>query len=167
MISCALPGIPGKDFRIVQTFYDNPNKHYTLLYGMKGHGGYDLAPMIPGTPSLPLFSPHDGFIQYIDSGSVGLGKHAIITDARTGRQSYLGHMSRFMAIANGSWVHERDQVGIMGTTGDSTNFHVHQAFKHIDISGNVLEANNGFGGCVPVGEFISLWTFGSLTDHGV
>lgn len=167
MISSPLPGIPGKDFRILQNFYDNPNNHYTSLYGMKGHGGYDLDPMVPGQQGVVVYSPQDGYIQYSDSGKVALGKHAIITDARTGRQSILGHFARFMNIPNGTWVHERDQVGIMGQTGDATGVHVHFAFKHVDVAGNALEKGNGFDGCIPVGEYTSLWMSGTLTPSGV
>lgn len=168
MISSPLPGIPGKDFRIVQTFYDNPNRHYTKLYGMKGHGGYDLAPMTPGQRGVIVYAPHDGILEQINAGAVGLGRHVTLTDRELGRLTYLGHFERYVASAkNGQLVHEHDPVGIMGETGDATGVHVHFEFKHIrPQDGAVIDAGNGFRGAVPIGYLTSLWLPQTLTAEG-
>lgn len=165
MISCPLPGVPDKDFRIKQTYYDNPDGHYTQFYGMLGHGGYDLCPMLPGTRGVLVYAPHDGLLRQYDTGKKGLGKHVIIEDPRNGRRSYLGHFERFHAAApDGWWIHEHDPVGM---TGDATGIHVHFAFAHIDMAGKLLDADNGFLGCIPVGCLTSLWMQQTLTTVGV
>lgn len=155
MIFCCLPGLPGVDFRLVQTFYDRPD--YYRKYGLAAHAGYDLAPMVPGTRGVIVYAPHDGLVLQRDFGKAGYGRHAEIVDLAGGRASVCAHFERFFKLPADGRVRQGDPVGVMGMTGDATGVHVHFDFRRVDQEGNTLGEGNGFSGRIPVGQYVRLW----------
>lgn len=159
MIFSPLSGLLDKDYRITQEFGVNPK--YYVKYGLRGHNGCDLSAYI-GTQ---LFAPFDGYVQYADEGKIGYGKYAtIISDViginRQRRRVDLGHLSRFMNLSNGSFIHQGDPVGISGNSGDSTGPHVHITYKVLDADGKVLDYNNGYHGAIDISPYIQTWVVG-------
>ncbi len=159
-----LSPLPGRLFRITQRFYDRPE--YYTKYGLKAHGGIDLSPPIPGMKGMTVYAPHEGYITTNDFGSKGFGKHIYITSEPydregTRRQTVLAHFDSFL-VHGGQFVAAGDPVGIMGTTGDSTNVHCHFGYRRVDEDGNVLEPKNGFNGFIDVSPYVHYWTLSTL-----
>lgn len=152
-------GLPNRHFRLMQKFGDRPE--YYKKYGHKGHNGYDIAPFIRGQKGVPIYAPHDGFVTIGDQGKIGYGKFVTITSEvynKKGhrRQSHLAHLASF-DVADSVWVNQGEQIGIMGTTGDSTGVHLHWTYKRLDVDKNIMDKDNGYNGAIDVGLNTLLW----------
>ncbi len=160
-----LSPLPGRLWRITQRFNDRPE--YYAKYGLKAHAGLDIAPLIPGTKGVVVCAPHEGYVELNDFGKKGFGKHIYITSEPYvrqdcfRRQSVLAHLDSFL-VNNGSFVSAGDPIGIMGTTGDSTNVHVHFGYRVLEMGGHVRNADNGFNGFVDVSRFTLYWSSSTL-----
>lgn len=132
---------------ITQGFGERPE--YYAKYGMNGHNGIDFrAPM--GTK---LFSPIEGKVQVIRS-TVGYGLHIIIT--KSNLKVVLGHLSEVF-VRDGDLVHLGDKIGLTGNSGDSSAPHLHVTVKKLDDNGNVIDADNGFGGAFDFQDLTIRW----------
>lgn len=101
------------------------------------HAGTDWGPPVPGQRGVPVFAMldgkvtrvgwnlwkyHTGLAVEIDHGMVtGLGS----TDRMA---SYAGHLAS-ATVKAGDTVRAGQQIGVMGTTGNSTAIHLHQGLK--------------------------------------
>lgn len=158
MINCPLLGLPLKDFRKTQGFGTDP-AHYRQ-YGLKGHNGYDLAPAKPGQQGVIVYAAHEGYLHQYDEGDKGYGRYVeLFSQGIDGEgekmKTIYGHLASFLTPA-GAYVHQGDPIGVMGSTGDSTNTHLHFTFKKLDMVGNTLNWNNGYKGALDIGKYIRL-----------
>jgi hypothetical protein len=100
---------------ITDTYIDHVNRD-----GYMGYNGYDVASY--GGAAILLYSPISGKVIYSGWSDNGLGNHIMMQNDNY--QCLLGHMSA-CGYAVGAEVVAGKQVGIMGSTGNSTGVHVH------------------------------------------
>jgi len=117
-----LAGKDGKDFRIMQRF------HTPVSYTASGiHGALDIAPKAPGEKGIVLKAAHEGYVKVGKDKDLG-NYISIISQPYTvegeKRKSIYAHLEK-VGVKSGQFVHMGDPVGVMGTTGFSTNVHLH------------------------------------------
>jgi murein DD-endopeptidase MepM/ murein hydrolase activator NlpD len=94
------------------------------------HNGMDIAsPSRSGMP--PLLACSSGTVVRAGWDPFGLGLHVRV-DHGNGFETVYGHMSR-LDVSYGDSVDRGDQVGLMGSTGNSTGPHVHFMIKYNGI----------------------------------
>ena len=57
---------PEGTYRLTQRFGERPA--YYAKYGLRGHNGLDLAPLIRGRTDMYVFAPHEGYVKLGDEG---------------------------------------------------------------------------------------------------
>jgi len=100
------------------------------------HNGVDIA---AGRQSAmpPILACESGTVTRSGWDPFGLGLHVII-DHGDGYQSVYGHMSR-LDVSYGESVDRGEQIGVMGSTGNSTGPHTHFMFKYNGVAQNPLD----------------------------
>lgn len=99
------------------------------------HNGLDIAsPSSQGMP--PLFACSSGTVVRAGWDPFGLGLHVRI-DHGNGFMSIYGHMSR-LDVSYGDRVKRGEQIGLMGSTGNSTGPHVHFMVQYNGVSQDPL-----------------------------
>lgn len=155
--------IRGRLFRVSQRFGERPE--YYEKYGHEGHNGIDFAPLW-GMPAPVICAPHEGYVMVGDEGKLGYGKYVNITSLPyqydgTQRRSDLAHLKEIW-VRPGQFVSAGDQIGVMGSTGDSTATHLHWTYKKAR-DGKTLGKDNGFKGALDIGQFAAYW--GNTLTH--
>ena len=91
--------------------------------GIHGHNGVDLASF--GGAHIPILAAADGTVIISKSGgwNGGYGNYVVIKHPN-GMQTLYGHMSANL-VASGDHVTKGQQIGNMGSTGQSTGVHLH------------------------------------------
>ena len=91
--------------------------------GIHGHNGVDLASF--GGAKIPILAAADGTVLISKSGgwNGGYGNYVVIKHSN-GTQTLYGHMSANLVSA-GAHVSNGQQIGRMGSTGQSTGVHLH------------------------------------------
>lgn len=94
----------------------------TDYYGTRGgnHLGVDFA----GGSDNPIYAAADGVVQIANSGLGGSGNWVVIKHDNDVYTSYM-HLRDLPMVNEGDTVVKGQQIGIMGTTGDSTGPHLH------------------------------------------
>ncbi len=160
MINSPLPGKKGKDWRLTQGFGERPDLY--KQFGVKGHDALDFAGPNPGD-KVPCFACYDGEITAMGWSSYGYGNFIKILTDRGGdgnhRELLYAHLDSFAPnISIGSRVYLGDQLGIIGTTGNSTGVHLHLAVRKINpLDGAVVNYDNGFKGRFDYEPFLLEW----------
>ena len=136
-------------FEITQRPGENPE--YYAKYGLAGHNGIDFAPRPKGRRA-PCYAPHEGYVQVLDDGNVGYGKHVIIISEPYNREGHrkhstLAHLASFNVV-NGQWIGTSDLIGIIGNTGDSSGPHLHWTPRKCERNGGIIDYNNGLKGVI-------------------
>lgn len=106
--------------------YGNPSAGYTCGF----HTGIDFPASGTAESNPALFACCEGVVTYVYKNSTGstpsLGNQVQIRDDRTGLYYRYCHMKYGSVTLNvGDRVNTGSQVGIMGTTGNSTGVHLH------------------------------------------
>jgi murein DD-endopeptidase MepM/ murein hydrolase activator NlpD len=108
---------PVKYTRIASRF--NPRRRHPILKVTRPHYGIDYA----ASTGTPIFAVADGQVVY-RGWSSGYGKLVKVRHTN-GFVSYYAHMSRFAGtVSSGDWVHQKQVIGYVGSTGLSTGPHV-------------------------------------------
>lgn len=106
-------------YPVTQTWGVNPSSY--AKFGLKGHNGVDY-----GTPmNTPIIAPHAGTILEVFNDPQGYGLYVKIENDQEG--SILAHLSR-QDVKVGQVVTEGQQIGLSGTTGNSTGSHLHWGY---------------------------------------
>lgn len=106
-------------YPVTQTWGVNPSSY--ARFGLKGHNGVDY-----GTPMrTPIIAPHGGTILEVANDPQGYGLYVKIENDQEG--SILAHLSR-QDVKVGQVVKEGEQIGLSGTTGNSTGSHLHWGY---------------------------------------
>lgn len=87
------------------------------------HTGIDIAPKIAGTRNVPIYATQDGIVR-VASYSKSMGNYIYLQHTSDGYTSVYMHMQR-ISVLQGKRVKKGQQIGIMGTTGNSTGIHLH------------------------------------------
>ena len=123
------------DQPVTQIFNDSCCRASYAKFGMQGHNGIDYG--LPcGTPVIAAFN---GTI-YSGFEANGYGNYIFLRDDQ-GNEAVYGHLSRIQ-VGSGR-VSEGQQIGLSGTTGNSTGCHLHFGYRPIGYN-----RNNGFLGYV-------------------
>ena len=83
------------------------------------HTGIDMA----GNLDTPILAAGDGVVVSALAGSTGYGNHIIIAHAG-GILTLYGHLDK-VEVQAGDAVHQGQEIGLMGSTGNSTGPHLH------------------------------------------
>ena len=87
------------------------------------HTGTDIAPKIAGTTGVPIYATQDGIVKRSRSHNT-MGNYIYLKHLSDGYSSVYMHMARLL-VKEGQRVKKGQQIGIMGTTGNSTGIHLH------------------------------------------
>lgn len=145
--------------RITQHF--GQNKQHYGQYGLLGHDGLDLTGPVQGA-SVPVYAPCDGIVTLTGTitGFAAYGKGVLITSPpdRLGRrrQVILGHHASVSAL-DGQYIHQGEQIGMMGSTGASTGMHCHVGLRFLLPDGSIENFGNGFHGWINAEPYIRFW----------
>ena len=100
--------------------------------GVTLHGGLDIS---TGNND-PLYSMVNGTVLYSQWNTGGYGNCIVMRDDTTGDAFLYGHMRDLPLKSVGQTVTVGEQVGIEGTTGQSTGIHLHIEWQNIGASGS-------------------------------
>lgn len=145
--------------RITQHFGQNPQNY--SQYGLKGHDGLDITGPQKGA-SVPVFAPCDGILTFTTGlagyAAYGVGVLIISPPDKLGRRRevVLGHHASLSAI-NGQFIHQGEQVGMMGQTGAATGIHCHLGLRFILPDGSIENFSNGFHGWIDPEPYVRFW----------
>ena len=104
---------------------DRLNRVTTGYYGYSGHNGWDYGNATLGDP---IYATRDGVISKIKVMETSFGHHIVIQSG--GVEHYYCHQSRFVGgLMVGQKVAAGQHIGYVGTTGNSTGYHLHYAEK--------------------------------------
>ena len=160
MIYSPLAGIRGKDYRITQGF--GKRKSYYKQFGLEGHDALDFAGPKAGD-KVPCYSSFDGYIKKMGWSKYGYGNYIefVTSPDKDGniRELIYAHLDSFApGLVVGMRVPIGDQLGIIGTTGNSTGVHLHLAMRKIDPDTHaVINEDNGFKGRFDYEPWIRDW----------
>ena len=86
------------------------------------HSGIDLAPEVSGTTGVPIFAAQRGTVMRNQYNS-SMGNYIMIKHLDDSYTTHYLHLASSNVIV-GQIVEMADQIGIMGTTGNSTGIHL-------------------------------------------
>jgi len=102
--------------------------HTPSGFGWRMHPIYKISKMHTGmdfTASLGtiIYATGDGIVEVADSESAGYGSHVVINHSY-GYETLYGHMSKIL-VKKGQHVQRGEKIGLVGSTGTSTDPHCH------------------------------------------
>lgn len=89
------------------------------------HGGFDISTGV----NSPVYSMTSGVVLYSEFNS-SYGNYIIIQDQTTGTAILYAHLRDLPLKRVGQTVNFLEQIGIEGTTGDSTGIHTHLEIQY-------------------------------------
>lgn len=87
------------------------------------HTGTDYAPKIPGTTGVPVYATQSAKVMRRRAHAT-MGNYIYLEHTGDSLTSVYMHLASF-TVKEGQAVLKGQQIGIMGTTGSSTNVHLH------------------------------------------
>ena len=95
------------------------------------HGAIDIA----GNKLEPIYPPEDGFTVYRSGWNTGgYGNLCILYHEKTQTYHYFAHQNELPLVSEGQKVNHTDCIGYVGTTGNSTGYHLHWEIRDSDLS---------------------------------
>ncbi len=114
-----------------------PSSHQRL-YDIDGRESLDIG-NVPGSTPPKIFSSFEGTVTDVHdcrldgTCSSGYGNSVTVTTNNGGFSVLYGHLSE-ISVTNGQEVKVGEQLGIMGTTGNSSGVHLHWELRHIQMA---------------------------------
>ena len=103
------------------------------------HGAIDIA----GNKLEPIYPPEDGFTVYRSGWNTGgYGNLCILYHAKTNTYHYFAHQNELPLVGEGQTVNHTDCIGYVGTTGNSTGYHLHWEIRDGDLSTKINPCAN-------------------------
>lgn len=103
------------------------------------HGAIDIA----GNKLEPIYPPEDGFTVYRSGWNTGgYGNLCILYHAKTNTYHYFAHQNELPLVSEGQTVNHTDCIGYVGTTGNSTGYHLHWEIRDGDLSTKINPCEN-------------------------
>lgn len=125
-------------------------RDYSGVFGLAGHNGIDIAYQ-EGTE---VYASHDGIAVYTEDSQKGLGVVVVAPGYKT---IYWHFKSSPLSLNTPTQVKRGQLLGYGDNTGYSTGHHLHYGLKLLDNSGNVLNRDNGYDGCVDPMPYLVWW----------
>lgn len=95
------------------------------------HGAIDIA----GNKLQPIYPPEDGFTVYRSGWNTGgYGNLCILYHEATKTYHYFAHQNELPLVSEGQKVNHKDCIGYVGTTGNSTGYHLHWEIRDSNLS---------------------------------
>ena len=95
------------------------------------HGAIDIS----GNKLAPIYPPEDGFTVYRSGWNTGgYGNLCILYHEKTQTYHYFAHQNELPIVSEGQKVNHSDCIGYVGTTGNSTGYHLHWEIRDSDLS---------------------------------
>ena len=95
------------------------------------HGAIDIA----GNKLEPIYPPEDGFTVYRSGWNTGgYGNLCILYHEKSQTYHYFAHQNELPLVSEGQKVNHTDCIGYVGTTGNSTGYHLHWEIRDSDLS---------------------------------
>jgi murein DD-endopeptidase MepM/ murein hydrolase activator NlpD len=91
------------------------------------HTGLDIA----GPEWTPVLAADDGVVAVVGSGNFGYGNYVVLAHSGN-RVSLYGHLNRVL-VGQGQLITQGQQIGLEGSTGNSTGPHVHFELRLNDV----------------------------------
>lgn len=113
--------VPVKNYRITSKFGPRWGRN---------HNGVDF------TGNKNIMAADNGVVEFVGTKE-GLGK-TIIIDHKNGYKTVYGHLSSYK-VSSGDKVEKGDNIGIMGSTGNSTGVHLHLEIHKNGVLQNPLK----------------------------
>ena len=103
------------------------------------HGAIDIA----GNKLKPIYPPEDGFTVYQSGWNTGgYGNLCILHHTATDTYHYFAHQNELPLVSVGQTVNHTDCIGYVGTTGNSTGYHLHWEIRDSDLSTKINPCAN-------------------------
>ena len=103
------------------------------------HGAIDIS----GNKLEPIYPPEDGFTVYRSGWNTGgYGNLCILYHAKTNTYHYFAHQNELPLVSEGQTVNHTDCIGYVGTTGNSTGYHLHWEIRDGDLSTKINPCAN-------------------------
>lgn len=103
------------------------------------HGAIDIA----GNKLEPIYPPEDGFTVYRSGWNTGgYGNLCILYHTKTNTYHYFAHQNELPLVGEGQTVNHTDCIGYVGTTGNSTGYHLHWEIRDGDLSTKINPCAN-------------------------
>ena len=90
------------------------------------HGGFDISTGI----NSPVYSMTSGLVLYSAYNTGGYGNMIIIQNQTTGTAILYAHLRDLPLKSTGEYVSYLEQIGVEGSTGDSTGIHTHLEIQY-------------------------------------
>lgn len=90
------------------------------------HGGFDISTGV----NSPVYSMTSGVVLYSQYNTGGYGNMIIIQDQTTGTAILYAHLRNLPLKRVGETVNFLEQIGIEGSTGESTGIHTHLEIQY-------------------------------------
>jgi murein DD-endopeptidase MepM/ murein hydrolase activator NlpD len=142
-------GLPFANFKhngISQYFGENPQIY--SRFGLKGHNGLDFVVPL----KTPILAVSDGTIFKVNNNSDGYGiyvgqySETFDFDGRNVKTDIVyGHMLEAQ-VKEGDFVKAGQVIGLVDSTGFSTDNHLHLGVRLRDKNNNVIDYDNGYLG---------------------
>ena len=98
------------------------------------HGAIDIA----GNKLQPIYPPEDGFTVYQSGWNTGgYGNLCILHHTATDTYHYFAHQNELPLVSVGQAVDHTTCIGYVGTTGNSTGYHLHWEIRDSDLSSKI------------------------------
>ena len=103
------------------------------------HGAIDIS----GNQLEPIYPPEDGFTVYRSGWNTGgYGNLCILYHAKTNTYHYFAHQNELPLVSEGQKVNHTDCIGYVGTTGNSSGYHLHWEIRDSDLSTKINPCEN-------------------------
>lgn len=109
------------------------SSHYGTRWGSL-HTGIDITN--PNKGNTPINAARAGKVVKTEMNHGGYG-YLVILDHGNNIQTYYAHLSK-ITVKTGDWVSEGGKLGYMGSTGNSTGYHLHFEIRYHDKPINPL-----------------------------
>ncbi len=104
------------------------------ISGWSFHGGIDIT--AAGVYGKPVYATRSGYVAAAIWGTTGYGRYVLI-DHGDGFTSIYGHCSN-LVVTQGQYVVQGQQIGNVGSTGNSTGPHLHFEIRDNGVKKNPL-----------------------------
>lgn len=122
---------------VSQRWGENPQDY--IKFGIPGHNGLDIA----NKAGTPIVAVADGVVAFVGVDT-DYGNYVRIFHAQFGFSSFYAHLQSYQ-VSTGQHVKRSQQIGLMGSTGNSTGNHLHLEIRLTQSQDSYELLSGGYG----------------------